>query len=132
MKRLLLDTHIWIWSVLEPERLSPRMAQEIQNPSTELWLSPISAWEVLMLSRKRRLKLAEEADSWISRAWHALPFQEAPITLSVVRETARLQLPVRDPADHFLVATANVFELTLATADEHLLRTPGLQVLAND
>ena len=47
------------------------------------------------------------------------------------REAARLQLPSRDPADHFLAATAQVFELTLATADQQLLKTPGLSLLAN-
>lgn len=40
--KLLLDTHIWLWSVLEPERLSRRVSKEIQDMSNELWLSPIS------------------------------------------------------------------------------------------
>jgi PIN domain nuclease of toxin-antitoxin system len=107
------------------------MAREIEDPMSELWLSPISAWEVLMLSRKGRLKLDDAPDAWISRAWQSLPFREAPITLAVAREAARLQLPSRDPADHFLVATARVFELTLATADQQLLKTPDLSLLAN-
>jgi len=40
-------------------------------------------------------------------------------------------LGYRDPADRFLVATAKVYDLTLVTADERLLRIPEIQVLAN-
>jgi len=42
-----------------------------------------------------------------------------------------VQLPHRDPADRFLVATARVFDLTLVTADEHLLKARQVPVLAN-
>jgi PIN domain nuclease of toxin-antitoxin system len=44
---------------------------------------------------------------------------------------SRLKLPHRDPADHFLVATAKIFDLTLVTADTHLMKVPDLSVLAN-
>jgi PIN domain nuclease of toxin-antitoxin system len=57
--------------------------------------------------------------------------REAQITYQVAQETARVQLPHRDPADRFLVATARVFDLTLATADEQLLKARQVPVLAN-
>ncbi len=41
--RLLLDTHIWIWALLEPERLAPAVAEALEHEDNELWLSPISA-----------------------------------------------------------------------------------------
>jgi PIN domain nuclease of toxin-antitoxin system len=63
--------------------------------------------------------------------FRALPVREAPLTFEVVREVAHLKLPHRDPADHFLVATARIFELTLVTADQHLLKAPGVSVLSN-
>ncbi len=53
--RLLLDTHIWIWSVAEKSRLRPRVLKALENPANELWLSPISVWEFLMLVEKGRL-----------------------------------------------------------------------------
>jgi len=40
--RLLLDTHIWVWSQLEPDRLSPQVRTALEDPEAELWLSPIS------------------------------------------------------------------------------------------
>jgi PIN domain nuclease of toxin-antitoxin system len=51
-----------------------------------------------------------------------VPTKEAPLTHEVAMETRRISLPHRDPADRFLVATANVFGLTLVTADEVLIK----------
>jgi PIN domain nuclease of toxin-antitoxin system len=127
--KLLLDTHVWVWSVMEPDRLGKEVSSELENPETELWLSPISIWEVLILSRKQQLDLFEEVNGWISRAVRCLPVREAPITHEVARELGKLHLPRRDPADYFLVATAKVFDLTLATSDELLLKNKEINVL---
>ena len=129
--KLLLDTHIWLWSVLEPERLSRRVAKEIQDLSNQLWLSPISIWELIVLWQKGRMVPGEDIETWVPTALRSLPLQEAPVTNEVARETGRLRLPHRDPADRFLVATAKVFELTLVTADEHLFKVRDVSVLAN-
>jgi PIN domain nuclease of toxin-antitoxin system len=129
--KLLLDTHIWLWSVLEPNRLSRRVAKEIQDSSNELWLSPISIWELIVLWQKGRMIPEEDIEAWIPKALRALPLQEASVTYEVARETGRLRLPHRDPADRFLLATAKVFELTLVTADDNLLKSRSVSVLAN-
>lgn len=131
MTRLLLDTHIWLWSISESERLSSRVAQAIESEENELWLSPISVWELIMLRQKGRVASAEDFDQLIPRVFQTLPVREAPLTFQVAREMSRLKLPHRDPADHFLVATAIVFDLMLVTADENLMKVPGLSVLAN-
>jgi PIN domain nuclease of toxin-antitoxin system len=129
--KLLLDTHIWVWSVLDPKRVSAHLTAALENPKNELWLSPISLWEVLMLSQKNRLTLHPNPQAWIVNALDAIPMREASITYQVAQETARVQLPHRDPADRFLVATARVFDLTLVTADEHLLKSRQVPILAN-
>jgi PIN domain nuclease of toxin-antitoxin system len=129
--KLLLDTHIWLWSLLEPDRLSPRVKRELQNAANELWLSPISLWETLVLSEKGRLELAGEARAWIEKALRAAPLKEAPLTAAVALESAAVKLPHRDPADRFLVATARAFDLTLATADRRLIDARQSPVLAN-
>jgi PIN domain nuclease of toxin-antitoxin system len=129
--RLLLDTHIWVWSALDRKRLSSRVTATLENPSNELWLSPISLWEVLTLCQKERLTLLPNPQAWIANALDAAPMREAPVTFQVAQETARVQLPHRDPADRFLVATARVFDLTLVTADAQLLKARQVAVLAN-
>lgn len=129
--RLLLDTHIWLWSVNKPDLLSPRVAEELQDPDTELWLSPISVWELVMLKQKRRIALDEDMETFVPRALRVLALREAPVTYEVAREMGRLKLPHRDPADGFLAATAKVFDLMLVTADEQLSKVRGIRVLAN-
>ena len=57
--------------------------------------------------------------------------REAPITYQVAQETAHVELPHKDPADRFLVATARVFNLTLATADQLLLKARQVATLPN-
>jgi PIN domain nuclease of toxin-antitoxin system len=130
--RLLLDTHIWFWSMVEPGMLSRRVAEEIQDPTTELWLSPISIWELIKLCQKGRITLQPDPASWIANAIDKLSLREAALTFEVAKEVQQLQLQHRDPADHFLAATAKVLDLTLVTADRRLQSLPDIQVLAND
>jgi PIN domain nuclease of toxin-antitoxin system len=129
--RLLLDTHIWVWSALDRGRISARLTGILENPDNELWLSPISLWEVLTLCQKQRLALHPNPQAWITHVLDTVPMREAQITYQVAQETARVQLPHRDPADRFLVATARVFDLTLVTADAQLLKSKQVAVLAN-
>jgi PIN domain nuclease of toxin-antitoxin system len=127
--RLLLDTHIWIWSLQDPKRLGRRLLRELHNPENELWLSPISTWEALMLHEKGRLRLHADLDGWVIRA--TAPFQEAPLTHEIAAASRRLNLPQRDPADRFLAATALVLDLVLVTADASLLGLGEIATLGN-
>ncbi len=129
--KLLLDTHIWIWTVAKSSRLSPRVAKALTDPANELWLSPISIWEFFLLHRKGRVKIPEGFTTWLTRALTAMPIKEAPLTFEVAQALPTIDLPQGDPADRFLAASANVFGLTLVTADDRLLVAPGLKVLAN-
>ncbi|HEY6764155.1 MAG TPA: type II toxin-antitoxin system VapC family toxin [Candidatus Sulfotelmatobacter sp.] len=129
--KLLLDTHIWIWSVLEPARLSVRVARELSDPANQLWLSPVSVWELFLLSRKGRLHLEPDALSWTTANLSRLKLHEAPLTFDVALAISSLNLPHNDPADGFLAATAKVFALTLVTADEELAQLTEIQVLRN-
>ena len=58
--KILLDTHVWIWSHLAPDRMGRRLAQHILDPANQLWLSPISLWEFLVLVEKKRLTIRED------------------------------------------------------------------------
>ncbi len=127
--RLLLDTHIWLWSLREPDRLGPRTQHELENPANELWLSPISTWEALILHEKGRVRIEGDLDLWVADA--TARFRVAPLTHEIVTVSVRLSLPQRDPADRFLAATAKVLGLTLVTADANLLGLGEIATLAN-
>lgn len=128
---LLLDTHIWIWNDTAPEKLTSEINRELANPENQLWLSPVSIWEVTALLEKRRINLKQDFRSWADESVRDLQLQEAAITWEVAHELRYTLLSHRDPADRFLVATAKVYDLTLVTADERLMSVPGLNVLAN-
>ena len=129
--KLLLDTHIWLWSVLEPKRLSRRVTKVLSAADNEVWVSPISTWEILLLSVKGRVTLAPNAHQWIAESISRASFREAPLTHEIVLGMQDIELPHRDPADRFLAATAKSFGLTLVTADENLIHGRGYAVLAN-
>jgi len=125
---LLLDTHIWVWSQLEPEKLGSRVQRELRQSSNERWLSPISVWEVTVLHRKRRLQISGNLAEWFERSLAG--FREAPLTYEIALMAE--QIPIHtDPADQFLAATAKVLNLTLVTADKRLLGLGDIATLAN-
>jgi PIN domain nuclease of toxin-antitoxin system len=128
---LLLDTHIWIWNDTAPEKLTSEINRELACPENQLWLSPVSIWEVTVLLEKRRINLKQDFRSWADESARDLQLQEAAITWEVAHELRYTMLSHRDPADRYLVATAKVYDLTLVTADDLLMNVPGLRVLAN-
>jgi PIN domain nuclease of toxin-antitoxin system len=127
--KLLLDTHIWIWSLAEPKQLSPRVQRELADQDNELWLSPVSTWEALLLKSKGRIQLQGDARDWLTEA--TMHMCEAPLTHEIVVAAQELPFPHQDPADRFLVATAEVLGLTLVTADHRLLGLGTIATLAN-
>ena len=126
--RLLLDTHIWLWSLSEPKRIGRIAAAHLKDNANELWLSPMSMWEALTLLYKGRFEIDEDIDTWFARATTGL--REAPFTHEIALAARRLDLH-QDPADRILAATAQVLDLTLVTADQRLLGLGSVRTLAN-
>lgn len=121
--KLLLDTHVWLWALLEPERLTPAVRAALESPDNELWLSPISVWEAMLLAERGRIAVSGTSGDWTRAMVAALPRREAPLTHEVAILSRELEMEHQDPADRFLVATARAFDLTLVTADERLLNS---------
>jgi PIN domain nuclease of toxin-antitoxin system len=131
--KLLLDTHIWLWSHAEPERLTRRVAAALADARNELWLSPISIWEFLLLAERGRVRIRDHMapDDWVELALSRAPMHDAPLSREVAIRSRAVRVDHDDPADRFLAATADVYDLTLVTADQHLLRGKGFRTLAN-
>ncbi|HEY2460886.1 MAG TPA: type II toxin-antitoxin system VapC family toxin [Candidatus Acidoferrum sp.] len=126
--KILLDTHIWLWALQDPGRLGPRSLRELEDSSNELWLSPISTWEALTLHYKGRIELTGTVEAWVARATAGK--NEAPLTHEIALVARQLQMH-QDPADRILVATAQVLDLTLLTADRQLLGLGNIKTLDN-
>lgn len=129
--RLLLDTHIFLWGLLEPERLTANVVSEIESSSNEIWLSPISLWETLVLAEKGRVVLAPDSIAWLRHVLRTVSFKEAHLNHEIAVQSRIIELAHQDPADRFLTATALVYNLTLVTADARLLASKQIATLAN-
>ena len=129
--RLLLDTHIWLWSHIDPDRLSRRVAQALLDRDAELWPSPIGVWEFLLLAEKGRFLVRGNPRDWVEAAMARVPMHDAQLNLEVALHSRAIQTEHDDPADRFLAATAAVYDLTLVTDDQRLLRGKGFRTLAN-
>lgn len=127
--RLLLDTHVWIWALLKPEELAADVAHELENPGNELWLSPVSVWESLILAERGRLQLDAPAQLWVEEALSEFPLRDATLTRAVAVASRSVDLPHQDPADRFIAASALVNDLVLVTRDERLLSSTHWRVL---
>ena len=126
--RLLLDTHIWLWTLSDPKRLGRRVLQQLKNEANELWLSPISTYVALTLHYEGRFEIDENLTEWLARATAGT--REAPLTHEIALVARQLPLH-QDPADRILAATAEVLDLTLVTADERLLGLGTIRTMAN-
>ena len=121
MNKYLLDTHILLWCLLKPSCLSEDVANELDKPANELWLSPITTWEIIILSEKGRIQLDAPPVSWMRNVLSTLPFQQAMLSHEVAMQSRDIRLPHQDPADRFIAASAIVYGLTLVTADRNLI-----------
>ena len=133
---VLLDTHVWIWLVEgTPGTISERVLARLESAAgrSALRVSALSAWEVAILTRKRRLQLTRDPASWVSEAITRRGITEVRLNSAVAVAAALLPTPApEDPADRFLLATAFSNGWTLATRDADIISyaaVAGISVL---
>lgn len=128
--KLLLDTHIWLWYLLGNDRLSIQLQTAIADSTTELWLSPISIWETIILAEKKRISLQPDALTWVNLALKNLETREALLNHDIALLSRQIELPHQDPGDRFIAATSIFYKLTLATVDLNLTGYSWLQTMS--
>jgi PIN domain nuclease of toxin-antitoxin system len=128
--RYLVDTHVWLWSLVEPDKLSRRARAVLSEPRNQGWLSPISVWELQILAERGRVELDDDPRRWVRDAVKHTPFSEATLVNEVAFRSREVALEHDDPADRFLVATALVYDLTFVTADSEILEARPCALLA--
>lgn len=116
----LLDTHVLLWTLLEPEKLSPYVQKKIElaHESRCLSISSISLWEIAMLSLKKRINIYEPLRSFLNSVAEIHGIIVHDISADVAAESSMLQDNFHgDPADRIVVATSRVHETKLITRD---------------
>lgn len=118
--KFLLDTHVWLWAVGGGD-LRKRARKALEDTKNELWLSPVSLWEISQLYTQGKVQLDDTFEHWIETALRELPCREAYVTNEIALDARSFALPGGDLSDRLLGATARVLGLTLLTADPNLL-----------
>ena len=119
----LLDTHVWVWWNMVPQKLTRRVRSFISTPSRyeELLLSAISVWEFSKLLEKKRLAISCDPEEWIRVALEMPKLRLVPLSPTIASRSTRLPGPFHDdPADQIIVATAREENATVVTADERI------------
>jgi PIN domain nuclease of toxin-antitoxin system len=122
--RLLLDTHLLVWAMGEPERLPAGCAAMLEDPSNSLLFSVASLWELVIKQALGRPDFNLEP-SLLRQALLGGGWQELPIEASHALAVSQLPPLHRDPFDRLLLAQAQVEGLLLLTADSQLSLYPG-------
>jgi PIN domain nuclease of toxin-antitoxin system len=122
--RLLLDTHLLVWAMGEPERLPTGCAAMLEDPSNSLLFSVASLWELVIKQALGRPDFNLEP-SLLRQALLDGGWQELPIEASHALAVSQLPPLHRDPFDRLLLAQAQVEGLLLLTADSRLSLYPG-------
>lgn len=119
--RLLLDTHVFLWLLAEPDRLGDHMVT-VEDPSNELFLSAASSWEIAVKTQLGRLHLPEDPRRYVPERMRAIGAEPLPIEHNHALAVGELPPLHRDPFDRVLVAQARGLRLTILTADVNIAR----------
>ncbi len=126
MSALLLDTHVWLWYAEGvTERLRPVGVKKLDaaRRSGGLIVSAISVWEIGMHAARGRIQLSVPLRDWVERSLAAPGIAFQPVDAAVAAESTLLPgEPQGDPADRFLIATARILGVALATRDEQIVK----------
>jgi PIN domain nuclease of toxin-antitoxin system len=125
MSALLLDTHVWLWYAegvagqLRPASI--RRLDEARR-GDGLIVSAVSVWEIGMHAARGRIQLAVPFRTWVDKALSVPGIRLATLDAAIAAESTMLPgEPQGDPADRFLIATARIHGVVLATRDARIL-----------
>ena len=123
---IVLDTHIWWWTVSEPSQLSRKARQRItKTPPEQRAIASISIWEFAMMVTRSRINLTISPDEWLDYAVHKTGLTILHLNSKIALESCNLPGKFhKDPADRIIVATARVSRSQLITKDQKIIEYP--------
>jgi len=129
---IVLDTHVWLWWISNPENLSDCASQAIDNAVAEngIVISSISTWEIALLVDKGRLDISVDVRDWV-RKTESLPFVRfMPIDNTISLRSVSLPGKFHsDPADRIITATSMTMGLPLVTKDNKIINYSHVQTI---
>ena len=125
---MLLDTHIFLWLLINDRKLSPALREILLKIENNLYLSAVSVWEISVKNLAGKLPLPEPLEIMIARSKAEHNLSELSFDAADALHLSALPGLHRDPFDRMLMCQAIRHNMTLVTADEMILAYP-IQVL---
>ncbi len=116
--KLLLDTHIFLWALLSPEKLNSKTKKLLNDPDNEKFLSAASSWEIAIKYARGNLILAREPRKFVVEYAIEAGIILLPISVNDTLEVSDLPHHHKDPFDRLLVVQAKFNDLKLVTSDK--------------
>jgi PIN domain nuclease of toxin-antitoxin system len=121
---IVLDTHVWLEVAFGRGRFAPRVMRKIDTAASKgvLYVAAITPWEVTMLIRNGKTRVAGSTLDWIGNALRVTRTAVAPLELAISVDA--VELPAwshGDPADRMIVATTRFLSASLITRDTAIL-----------
>ena len=119
--RLLLDTHVLLWSLTEPQKLSRRTREALEDAQNEVFASSVSGWEIAVKRSLGKLNAPDNLEAGVKEQ------DFTPLNLTFLHAEQAGALPPHhgDPFDRMLIAQAQVEGLILVTRDMPVCRSTG-------
>ena len=126
---IVLDTHVLLWWLSEPRKLSKAATRALEATKT-VGVLAISTWEIAVLAAKGRIELDRPVLEWLQTALQEPRVELLPLTPAIAVQATRLGAGFHgDPADGIIVATALVEAAPLATKDQKVLDFTGVETI---
>lgn len=116
----LLDTHVWLWMLAVPERLTKEARELVESPESRLFLSAASSWEISIKWSLGKLTLPEPPATYVPSRMQSTGVEGLAVEHAHALQVASLPTHHRDPFDRLLVAQAVLAGCTILTADSQL------------
>lgn len=129
---IVLDTHVLVWWVSDPDKLTVRAKKMIVRAcqAGEVLVSSFSVWEIFMLVRKGRLSLDLDVNDWVSKIEQLSYVRFVPVDNDIAKRSVDLSGEFQgDPADRIIVATAILTGSSLITRDKEILEYSGVKAV---
>jgi PIN domain nuclease of toxin-antitoxin system len=117
-----LDTGVILHSQITPLKLNRQAIELLKDTSSELYISPVSSWEITIKAGTGKLSLPQRPSEFVIRAIQLMLLHSLDITHTHVAALERLPNHHRDPFDRMLIAQASAERLVLLTADRNFER----------
>ncbi len=118
--RVLLDTHVFLWWVLDDSRLSERAREIIGEGKNDVLFSVASGWEIAIKSRLGRLRVPDDFERFMTDQLQLNDFRVLAVELAHALHVRSLPDHHRDPFDRMLVAQSRIEGLPIVGCDRRL------------